>query len=215
MRVRNLLLSLLIAAPAFAADPKLNQFLSQVESRYNHAKTLQVPFTEQYTPPGRIQRTESGMLLLRKPGRMRGDYDQPKGKMFVSDGTYLYLFNPDQNQAQKVKLKESFGEDMRAPLAFLLGKLDFNKEFKDIQSRPEGANTRVIATPKGDTLPYSSVEFLITPDYRIQELKITLSDHSIMNFTFGQEVMNPALADKLFTFQLPPGAQWDPSTAGQ
>ena len=201
----------LFAFAAFAAEPKLDDFLKNVEARYNHTKTLEVPFTEQYTPPGRIQRTESGMLLLRKPGKMRGDYNQPKGKMFVSDGTYLYLFSPDENLAQKVKLTESFGEDVRAPLAFLLGRLDFHKEFKNLQGRPEGANTRIIGSPKSDALPYSAVEFLITPDYRIQELKITLSDHSLIAFSFGQEVMNPTLNDKLFTFQLPPGAQWDPS----
>jgi outer membrane lipoprotein carrier protein len=205
----------LLAFSAFAADPKLDGFLKNVEAHYNHAKTLQVPFTEQYSPPGRIQRTESGLLLLRKPGRMRGDYEQPKGKMFVSDGTYLYLYSPDQSLAQKVPLKESFGEDVRAPLAFLLGKLDFSKEFKDIQSSAEGGNTRIVAQPKGDTLPYSAVEFLITPDYRIQELKITLSDNSVISFRFGQEVMNPALSDKLFSFQLPSGAQWDPGAGRQ
>jgi outer membrane lipoprotein carrier protein len=198
------------AFAAFAADPKLDGFLKNVEGHYNRAKTLEVPFTERYTPPGRIQRMESGVLLLRKPGRMRGDYDQPKGKLFVSDGTYLYLYTPGE-PAQKVKLKESFGEDVRAPLAFLLGHLDFNKDFKDLQGRPEGANTRVIASPKGDALPYSAVEFLITPDYRMQELQITLTDHSLISFTFGQEVMNPNLNDKLFVFQLPAGAQWDPS----
>ena len=33
-------------------------------------------------------------------------------------------------------LKES--DDMRAPLAFLLGKLDFNKEFRDFQMQADG-----------------------------------------------------------------------------
>ena len=206
---------LLLAFSAFAADPKLDAFLKNVEARYNHVKTLEVPFTEQFTPSGRLQRTESGLLLLRKPGRMRGDYNQPKGKMFVSDGTFLYLYAPGEPFAQKTKLKESFGDDVRAPLAFLLGKLDFSREFKDLQGRPEGANTRVLASPKADTLPYSAVEFLITPDYLIQELKITLADHSLIAFTFGPEVLNPTLADKLFTFQLPPGVQWDPSSNQQ
>ena len=57
-------------------------------------KTLQVSFTEQYTPAGRPQRTESGTLYLRKPGRMRCDYALPKGKLCVSDGTYLYVYTP-------------------------------------------------------------------------------------------------------------------------
>ena len=205
----------LSASAALAADPPLDALLKSVQSHYNKANTLEVPFTEQYARPGSIARNENGLLLLRKPGRMRGDYNQPKGKTFVSDGTYLYAYDPDQTYAQKFKLKESFGEDVRAPLAFLLGKLDFSKEFQNLQGRPEGANTRVTAAPKNDTLPYSAVEFLIAPDYRIQEMKITLTDHSVISFAFGRETLNPTLNDKLFVFQLPPGAQWDPSAGKQ
>ena len=65
--------------------------------------------------------------MLRKPGRMRWDYSQPKGKLFVSDGKFLWLYTPDENRVEKMKLKES--DDMRAPLAFLLGKLDFRQGF--------------------------------------------------------------------------------------
>ena len=72
---------------AFAGDANLNALLKSVENRYNHAKTLQVLFNEDYTPPGQATLTESGMLMLRKPGRMRWDYSQPKGKLLVSDGT--------------------------------------------------------------------------------------------------------------------------------
>jgi len=129
----------LLAVSAYAADPALDTLLKGVETRYNKAKTLQVQFQEDYTPPSRPKRTESGVLKLRKPGRMRWDYDQPKGKLFVSDGKYLWLYTPEGNRAERMKLKES--DDMRAPLAFLLGKLNFDKEFRNLQSKPEGAAT--------------------------------------------------------------------------
>ena len=60
----------LLAVSVFAADHKLDDLLQQVENRYNSAKTLQVQFTEQYTPSGGIRRTESGTLMLRKPGKL-------------------------------------------------------------------------------------------------------------------------------------------------
>ncbi len=91
--------------------------------------------------------------ILRKPLKMRWDYDQPKGKLFIGDGKYLWLYTPAENTAEKMKLKES--DDMRAPLAFLLGKLDFQKEFRNLQAKPEGADTRITAEPKTDNLPYS------------------------------------------------------------
>ena len=190
---------------AFAGDPALDALLKGVETRYNSAKTLQVLFHEDYTPPGRAKRSESGTLVLRKPLKMRWDYDQPKGKLFISDGKFLWLYTPEDNRAEKMKLKES--DDMRAPLAFLLGKLDFSKEFRNLQAKPEGPATRITAEPKTDNLPYSAVEFLIASDHRITAVKVTNFDHSILEFRLDQEKVDPPLDAKLFQFQTPKGAQ--------
>jgi outer membrane lipoprotein carrier protein len=143
--------------------------------------------------------------MLRKPGRMRWEYSQPKGKLFLSDGKTLWLYTASENRAEKMKVQES--EDMRAPLAFLLGKLNFDKEFRNIQARPDGAGTRVMAEPKTDNLPYSAVEFVVTPDYRIRQVRVTGFDRSILDFTFDQEKVDPQLDSKLFQFKAPPGAE--------
>jgi outer membrane lipoprotein carrier protein len=191
----------LLAVSAFAADPALNALLNNVEKRYNKAKTLQVLFKEDYTPPGRARRSESGILMLRKPGKMRWDYTQPKGKLVVSDGKFFWIYTPAENRVERVKFRET--DDMRAPLAFLLGKLDFDKEFKNISSRQEGQATRILAEPKGENLPYSAVEFVVTPDSQIREVKATGFDHSILVFSFDQERVDPPLDNKLFQFQPP------------
>ena len=205
----------LLGVSAFAATPsyvpsepptQLKSLLKDIENRYNGAKTLQVSFTEQYTPAGRPQRMESGTLYLRKPLRMRCEYAFPKGKLCVSDGTFLYVYTPADNRALKMKLKDSLADDMRAPLAFLLGKLHFSKEFRSLQARPEGDDMRITAEPKTDNLPYSSVEFVVTPSSQIREVKVTGFDRSIYDFTFEQEKMDPPLDAKLFQFQTPPGA---------
>src|SRR5262245_8378287 len=156
---------------AFAADPKLDALLKNVENRYNKAKTLQVLFKEEYTPQGKPRRMESGLLLLRKPGKMRMDYAQPKGKQFVSDGKSAGIYTPDESRVEKMKLQEN--EDMRAPLAFLLGKLKFDKEFRNIAAKAEGDDTRIAAEPKIENLPYTNVEFLVASDSRIREVKVT------------------------------------------
>ncbi|MCL5280096.1 MAG: outer membrane lipoprotein carrier protein LolA [Planctomycetes bacterium] len=189
-----------------AADGGLQQTLKAVEARYNSAKTLQVLFQERYTPPGLPRRTESGKLALSKPGRMRWDYTDPAGKLFVSDGKNLWLYVPEDNRAEKMKLKES--EDMRAPLAFLLGKLNFAKEFRNLEATPDPAGgLRVTAEPKTDSLPYSKVEFSVLPDHRIRQVKVTGFDKSILEFTFDAEQVNPRLDAKLFRFEVPPGVQ--------
>jgi outer membrane lipoprotein carrier protein len=194
----------LLAVCAFGADPRLDALLKGVEARYNKAKTLQVLFKEVYTPPGKARRMESGLLMLRKPGKMRWAYSQPEGKLFVSDGKLLWLYTPDEKRVEKMKFQES--DDMRAPLAFLLGKLNFNKEFRNLQSKIEGADTRILAEPATDNLPYSAVEFLVAQDSHIKEVKVTGFDRSILHFTFDQERVDPQLDGKLFQFSMPKDA---------
>jgi outer membrane lipoprotein carrier protein len=199
---------LVAAAPLFAAvvDPKLAAVLDGVESRYNKAKTLQISFEERYMGSGRPRRAEAGELSLRKPGKMRWEYSEPEGKLFLSDGKNIYYYNPLSKRAEKMKLKES--EDMRAPLAFLLGRLDFEKDFTDFKLKLEGQDWLVIAKPKSERLPYKQVEFTVTARNEIKQLIVSGHDDAVLIFRFSNERMNPVLADTLFQFQLPAGATW-------
>jgi outer membrane lipoprotein carrier protein len=194
----------LLAVSAFAADASLENLLKSVEQRYNKAKTLQVSYNERYTPQGKPPRTETGLLMLRKPRLMRWEYSQPQGKLFLSDGKFLWLYTPADNRAEKMKFQET--DDMRAPLAFLLGKLNFKKEFSNLKGTPDGSDMRITADPKTDNLPYTAVEFVVTPEARIRRVKVTGFDKSILEFAFEQEKLDPPLDSKLFRFAAPPGA---------
>jgi outer membrane lipoprotein carrier protein len=198
-------LGCLLAVSAFAADLPIASLLKTVEQRYNRADSLQVLFREDYTKIGHARRSESGLLELRKPGRMRWEYSDPKGKLAVGDGKMFWMYTPSENRVEKMPLKET--DDLQAPIAFLLGKLHFDKEFRNLQGKPEGTDTRITAEPKSDNLPYSAVEFLVAPEGRIRKVKVTRFDNSIMEYTFDQEKVNPILADNLFHFQVPTGVE--------
>jgi outer membrane lipoprotein carrier protein len=203
--VARLLLAFFLILPIFGADPNLSRTLKAVEDRYNRAKTLQVVFEETYTVNGKPRKAESGDLYLRKPGRMRWDYKAPAGKLFLSDGKEVYLYTPSDNSAEKMKLKES--EDMRAPLAFLIGKLEFEKEFHNFQTDQSGGGSlKITATPKSDRVPYREVDFFVTPEYKIRKLNITGQDSSVLTFVLTNEQVNPPLDEKMFRFTLPAGA---------
>lgn len=194
----------LACLPLQAADVDLNTLLKGVEQHYNRAKTLQVHFVETYMVQGRARKSESGELTLRKPGRMRWDYTTPSGKLFVSDGKDVYLYTPEAHRVEKTKLKAS--EDMHTPLAFLLGKLDFAKDFRDFDIKPEGAEFLITAKAKSDKLLYEKIRMLVTADYQIRRLVIDGQDLSILTFELESEKLNPPVDDALFKFQMPAGA---------
>jgi outer membrane lipoprotein carrier protein len=195
----------LLVLPLPAAGADLWDALHAVEKRYNNARTLEVHFEQTYEVQRRGPRTESGQLFLRKPGRMRWQYTDPAGKLFISDGKYIYLYTPASNRVERSKAKES--EDIRTPLAFLLGRVDFERDFKRFLTRRNGSELSITAEPKSDRAPYSQVEFRLGPSFEIRELQVTGQDNSTMSFRFDQERVNPPLSDKLFQFQPPPGAE--------
>ncbi|MBV9300704.1 MAG: outer membrane lipoprotein carrier protein LolA [Acidobacteriaceae bacterium] len=187
--------------PASSAD----ELIQRVEKRYNGARTLSVNFTESYEIQGHARQPESGTLTLRKQGKMRWDYARPQGKLFISDGKTVYLYTAKDNRVEKLKLKDT--EDMRAPLAFLLGRLDMKKEFRDFDVRSTGSENWLDASAKNDRVPYEKVEMLIAPDASIRALKVTGRDASLLSFSFDNEKLNPPAADQLFHFTIPPGAE--------
>lgn len=194
-----------LAAARAATSPDLADILKGVESRYNGARTLEVQFQQTYDVPRRGPKTEAGTLFLRKPGRMRWQYTDPAGKLFISDGKFIWLYVPAGNRVERSKVKES--EDMRAPLAFLLGRVDFNRDFKRFVTRAKEGDTWITAEPRSDRAPYTQVQFRVGPAYEIRELEVIGQDNSTMSFRFANEKLNPRLGENLFRFQPPPGAQ--------
>ncbi len=184
------------------ADVDVTKLLKGVEERYNHIQTLEVSFTETSTMQGR-KRTEKGELSLRKPGRMRWAYSG--GQLYISDGKFIYAYYPSEKRAEQMPMKEA--DDMRAPLAFLLGRLNFADDFKQFVAKPQDGMTLITATPKSDKMPYSEVSFLVSSDSVIHWLQVKGQDGSVLEFTFENEKKNPPLADSLFKFTPPPGVE--------
>jgi outer membrane lipoprotein carrier protein len=195
----------LLSTSAGAAAPDVMETLHGVENRYNSIRTLEVSFQQTYTAIRRGAKTESGQLFLRKPGRMRWEYSTPAGKLFLSDGKYIYLFTPSANRVERSKVKET--DDMRAPLAFLLGRVDFHRDFKRFILRQRGADWTITAEPRSDRAPFSQIEFQVGPAYEIRQLEVTGQDNSVTVFRFANEKQNPKLNEAMFRFTAPPGAE--------
>ena len=198
------ILSVMLSAGLLAAVD-LSTLLKGVENRYNRARTMQMQFEQTQSGQGQISRTESGEVSIQKPGRMRWEYARPAGKFFLTDGKFAYYYSPNSKQVSRSRIKEA--DDLRAPLAFMIGQLDFQRDFKEFRTTPEGANTYIAALPKSPRAPYTQVDFLVTPDFRIEMLRVTGQDGSVMRYRLSGEKSNPALPASTFQFVKPEGAE--------
>jgi outer membrane lipoprotein carrier protein len=109
----------------------LDQIVKGLQAKYNKMSSLAADFTQIYHAPGERTRRESGHLLLKKPGKMRWDYNAPENKLFISNGRVIYEYVPAEKFATKTSVKES--DDFRAPFMFLLGRGNLRRDFKRIE----------------------------------------------------------------------------------
>ena len=202
------LLVVALGIPAGAAETvDFQRILKNVEDHYNKIQTLQVKFTENVTSRGRTK-TDAGTLYLRKKGKMRWEY--ASGVLFVSDGKFIYSYYPDEHRAEKMSMKES--DDMKAPLAFLLGDVNFDRDFGEYRTKPQDGGLLITALPKSDKFPYTDVTFLVAPDSSMRRLEVKMQNNDLMVFTFEGEKKNPLLTDALFQFTPPKGVELDDLT---
>jgi outer membrane lipoprotein carrier protein len=97
---------------------------------------------------------------------------------------------------------------MRAPLAFLLGKLDFHRDFKSFETHKDANGAEwILALAKNQNLPYTQVEFLAAPDGQIHQIRVTNADQSKLEYTFSNEKLNAPTTPNQFVFTPPAGTE--------
>ena len=186
-----------------ATAPSAAQLAATVDHHYNTLHRLRVDFTEAYAGMG-MDRHEKGVLLLEKPGRMRWNYAEPAGKVFVLDGKFGWFYTPGDAQVQQIPAKKL--DDLRSPLRFLLGHAQLAKELDGLTMTPaENGEFRLLGVPKGMEQRVRSLEVTVTVDGTIHAMTLEELDGSRTSFVFSGEEENPALAAGTFRFVPPAG----------
>lgn len=191
---------------ALAAGPQTvtaAELAGRVDRHYNALRSLEVHFVQHYAGMG-MQRREAGVLLLRKPGKMRWTYTDPDGKVFVLDGRYGYFYSPGETEAQKVDEKKL--DDLRSPLRFLLGHTELEKELTGLKMSSAGDGDFVLAgVPKGLEQRVAALKITATPDGTIRAMTIEETDGVTNSFDFSGEADNVPAPNAAFDFTPPPG----------
>ncbi len=209
--------ALLLPFGAAAANPDIKAVAAAVDAHYNHLRSLEAQFTETYRGSG-MDRSESGTLWLKKPGKMRWEYRSPKEKLFVSNGKDAWFYVPDDRQARKEAAKKL--EDVRSPLAFLLGKTKLEKELQGLSAAPDVAplspgNIVLRGVPKGFADRISEIVVEIAPDSRIVRLIMQDMNGAATEYRFNDQREDVAIADNRFDFRAPAGTEVVEGELGQ
>src|ERR1700722_11016806 len=134
-------------AQSAPAVPTALDLAKRVDDHYNHLQSLKASFNEQYDGLG-MHRSEAGVMMLRKPGRMRWEYQSTVGKVFVLDGKYAWFYAPGDTQVQRIAASQL--DDLRSPLRFLLGHTKIESELEGLRlSAGSSGGFTLSGVPKG------------------------------------------------------------------
>jgi outer membrane lipoprotein carrier protein len=219
MRPAFRLLMILAMTCSSASPQDLHSIAAAVDAHYNRLHSLQAEFVETYRGSG-MERAESGTVWLekagmktpgsKKPGKMRWEYRSPREKLFVSDGRDAWFYVPGDRQVRKTEAKKL--EDVRSPLAFLLGKSKLEKELQGlsvaVDVKPEQAGDVVLrGVPGAMSDRVSGILVEVTPEHVIDRIVVEAVDGSSTEYRFSDQKENVEIPAGRFEFQVPAGVE--------
>ena len=205
----SLLWLVLLSASIPAKAQDIRQLARAVDDHYNHLHSLESDFTEIYRGDG-AERVESGTLWLKKPRKMRWEYRSPREKLFISDGQAVWFYLPAERQLRKTTLNKL--DDLRSPLAFLLGKTKLENELQGLskvidQPPLDAGNTLLRGVPRAMAGSANEVQLEITPTDQIVRILLLEPDGATTEFRFSGWKENLEVKDSQFHFTAPPGVE--------
>ncbi len=196
------LLSLFLPASLCAQQLTAQQMAQRVDKYYNGLHSLRAAFTENFQGMG-IVREESGVLLLRRPGKMHWSYSSPPGKFFLLDGKYAWFYSPGDAQVERVAAAQL--DDLRSPLRFLLGHAQLQKELEGLTLSTTADGLQLSGVPKGLQKRIEKIVLGVDAGGVIHSMSITEVDGSRTAFTFKDSQPDAPAPDADFVFHGPPG----------
>jgi outer membrane lipoprotein carrier protein len=196
------------AAPA-ATEACVTRAVEAIQRRYETVRDLTADFvqTTRSVALGAAGAVASsrGSVVFAKPGKMRWDYQEPEPSLVVSDGRWLWVYDPAHQEVQKLPVGEGFLSG--AAIQFLLGEGEIRRDFEVTAETCSDAKVELVLVPRRDA---SYEKLRVRSDPATGELlETTVTDllGNVTQIAFSGIRTNRAPADDLFRFRAPPGVR--------
>jgi len=195
--------------PAPGASPVPADAVSEardVERALDAVKGFVASFTQTVDSPGLPRpQVEKGTVYLLRPGRMRWDYEVPRGKLAVADGRKTYVYLPEERQVLVAPLDL---EGTRTGISVLLGRVDLVGSFSITWGPgPEGGPRPLMLTPRTANPEYRHLLVSTGPDHLVRGLTVVDPLGSRVIYRFDHIRLVDSLDEDLFRFEAPEGVE--------
>ncbi len=220
----------LVAAFAIAAAPPASSTRAQdgarprvtaehvaarVQSFYDQTTTVRTSFRQVHHDRLYQRTTRSrGVLTIAKPGQLRFDYLGGDGKVIVSDGRELTVYEPGDDGGPGQYARSAMREDFSSALGFLTGqaRLDRDFHFRLLDARRYRWSGHVLELRPVRVEPGYRRAILFVSANRgsagvVQRMLIQDHAGNLNQFTFQRMQFNRDVAASTFQFTPPAGAR--------
>ncbi len=190
-----------VRAAAAAAPGGDAQAVERIERVLGSLGSVRAEFVQELVDPkAKTTQRATGTLSLKRPGRFRWDYSQPK-QLIVCDGERLWLYDPDLEQVTVRRVRDTLSQ---TPAMLLSGEARVRDRFT-VSALPsaEGLDW-VRLVPKQADGDFRELRLGFAGDeLRRLEFEDKLNQTSRLQLTRIEK--NARLDDALFRFVPPPG----------
>lgn len=188
----------------------LDTLIKKIQSVYGQAETLQADFAQETTFQGfSTSHRFEGKLYLKKPDKMRWDYQSPSKQQIFLEGESFTYYIPEHQQVIISRLSHKTSQEIPIHLLATLSTLE--KDY-DVQweEEPHGASSpyRLHLIPKNTPGEATFVIVEInSKTYYIDQMKVVSPNGNQSVISFFNIQVNQRIPDDLFTFNIPEGVE--------
>jgi outer membrane lipoprotein carrier protein len=184
----------------------LEEIIKGVETRYSGLGFSARFYQTSTLKAMEITESASGMLIVRKPGMMRWEYEDPDRQLVVTDGTKLWIYRPDDNQVMIGKAPSFFGDGKGAGFLSDIERVRQNFTIS-LDGLTENSQYRLKLLPQKKTFDIATIYLVVAPNtFDVVEI-VTLNDYEDETRIRFSDIQHRAeLETALFNFKIPKDA---------
>jgi outer membrane lipoprotein carrier protein len=198
---RWLLLISLAIAPRGASSAEDGR--ATLERYMRELRTMTVEFTQVlFDEQGTQVERAHGTAYIKRPGRFRWDYREPYRQSIIADGRKVWFYDVDLAQ---VTVSEIDPKSDTSPAALLGRDADLDARYEVVATATVDGRSNVQLKPRDRESQYQSIELAFDAK-GLRNMYLADSFGQTVMIEFSEEQRDGTLADALFEFEVPEGA---------
>lgn len=198
------LLATIVPASGAVARPKLPKLLREVEAKYGQASTLVAEFTQVNESAALKQKkTSSGVLMVKRPDKVRWETLKPDPNLMVSDGKKFWFYTPPFDEDERGQVIERKKGEVQSKLANTLLSGSFSSA-RDIRVKKKDASHFTLSLKPGAAGSITQAEIEVDPEKKlIQRVVLQHKGGNRSEISLDKIELGKELTDDIFTFKAP------------